>query len=41
MLPGIIEDMGIDDIDMGICIAGFMVRSWLDNRWCSDYSRTI
>jgi len=24
MLPGIIEDMGIDDIDMGICIAGFM-----------------
>ncbi len=33
MLPAIIDDMGIDDIDMGICIAGFMVRSWLDNRW--------
>ena len=23
--------MGIDDMDIGICEAGFMVTSWLDN----------
>jgi len=30
-VPGIIDVMGIDDMDIGICEAGFMVTSWLDN----------
>ncbi len=30
-LPGIIDVMGIEDMDIGICEAGFMVTSWLDN----------
>jgi hypothetical protein len=29
--PAIIDVMGIDDMDIGICEAGFMVTSWLDN----------
>ena len=30
-LPGIIDIMGIEVMDIGICEAGFMVTSWLDN----------
>jgi hypothetical protein len=30
MPDGIIDDMGIG-MDIGICAAGFMVTSWLDN----------
>jgi pseudouridine-5'-phosphate glycosidase len=29
--PGIIDVMGIEDMDIGICEAVFMVTSWLDN----------
>ena len=31
-LAGIIDVMGIEDMDIGICEAGFMVTSWLDNK---------
>jgi hypothetical protein len=31
MPAGIIEGIVIDGMEVGICIAGFMVTSWLDN----------
>lgn len=30
-MPVGIMGIGIDGMDMGICMAGFMVTSWLDN----------
>jgi len=29
--PDIMDGMDIEGMDMGICMAGFMVISWLDN----------
>jgi hypothetical protein len=31
MPPDIIDVMGIEGMDIGICEAGFMVTFWLDN----------
>ena len=39
-VPGIIID-GIEDMDIGICMAGFMVISWLDNDPCFHYNGPV
>jgi hypothetical protein len=31
--------VGMEGMDIGICMAGFMVTSWLDNEPSSQYSR--
>jgi len=44
---GIIDATGmlagsiVDDMFIGICMAGFMVTSWLDNDPCWEYSRAV
>lgn len=39
MPDGIIEGIVIGGMDMGICMAGFMVTSWLDNERYGEYNR--
>ena len=39
MAAGIMEGMGMVGIDIGICAAGFMVTSWLDNELCWQYNQ--
>jgi len=39
MPAGIIDDIGMEGMDIGICAAGFMVTSWLDNERYGQYNR--
>ena len=39
MPAGIIDGIGMEGMDIGICAAGFMVTSWLDNEAYGQYNR--
>jgi hypothetical protein len=41
MPAGIIDGIVMEGMDIGICAAGFMVTSWLDNEPYGQYNRPV